>query len=604
MLSSVPHPSTGQGSLLLPTRQAQEDMQEFSWGGPWVDRAPYHQYGHAPSCIALVARRTASVKQTAPPRFSRVNGWSLPLHSFQAVGWSTFLVMSLAAFGVFIPFLPQTWKCAAYAVIGGLFAFHLVVHLTAVSIDPAEPNVRLKKSYLEPVPTFDRSKHTHVIQNQYCHLCAVPVSEKAKHCSSCNKCVSGFDHHCKWLNNCVGHRNYWYFFLSVASASACLVCLLALLLYVLIQYFVDPRELRTDPQYKNVLDRDTWLLFLPCFPVKAPTPVVLALAAGVPLLGLLLVHLLLFHVYLRLMRMSTFDYMVRGQQERTMRSPAVRMESGLPQEEGDGLSPFAVERANRQKALRTSECPPLFPTAAIHPEGSMSLKEGDDELSPSAVGRMNHKEFLLPSRCSSLSLATTTSPESSPVPEVLAPQSSATSASTTEKSQQDTGQLVRGDSAKSQGLATGAQVPTPATSSTPGHFSVKILPTESYLESGLPHHGPRPCSWSMLPRKTLGSLQRGQKTPSSAPASVSTLVPSVGEPALLEVGRLQPWDKHRAESAEQALCRAALSSLAEPAATHPTLDTACHCPSGEAAQLEAGTLPTALQTTVDDQAEV
>ncbi|ELW72677.1 putative palmitoyltransferase ZDHHC11 [Tupaia chinensis] len=357
--------------------------------------------------------------------------------------------MSLAAFGVFIPFLPQTWNQQALwpswaqkrgvlqgqrvsakprallvKVIGGLFAFHLVVHLTAVSIDPAEPNVRLKKSYLEPVPTFDRSKHTHVIQNQYCHLCAVPVvgapppacrpcvgaplpvcracvsalppacrpvwaprrlraipvwapchgprctsqcqpralnaarpsggrvrlaapalramsvqagawccrrSEKAKHCSSCNKCVSGFDHHCKWLNNCVGHRNYWYFFLSVASASACLVCLLALLLYVLIQYFVDPRELRTDPQYKNVLDRDTWLLFLPCFPVKAPTPVVLALAAGVPLLGLLLVHLLLFHVYLRLMRMSTFDYMVRGQQERTMRSPAVRMESGLPQ---------------------------------------------------------------------------------------------------------------------------------------------------------------------------------------------------------------------------------------------------------------------------------
>lgn len=60
-------------------------------------------------------------------------------------------------------------------VTGGLFSFHFLVHLIAVSIDPAEANVRLKKNYLEPMPTFDRSKHAHVIQKQYCHLCEVTV---------------------------------------------------------------------------------------------------------------------------------------------------------------------------------------------------------------------------------------------------------------------------------------------------------------------------------------------------------------------------------------------------------------------------------------------
>lgn len=60
-------------------------------------------------------------------------------------------------------------------VMGGVFTFHLIMHLIAITIDPADSNVRLKKDYMEPVPTFDRSKYAHVIQNQYCHLCEVTV---------------------------------------------------------------------------------------------------------------------------------------------------------------------------------------------------------------------------------------------------------------------------------------------------------------------------------------------------------------------------------------------------------------------------------------------
>lgn len=59
-------------------------------------------------------------------------------------------------------------------VNGGLFFLHFLVHLIAVSIDPAEASVRFK-NYSKPMPTFDRSKHAHVIQNQYCHLCEVTV---------------------------------------------------------------------------------------------------------------------------------------------------------------------------------------------------------------------------------------------------------------------------------------------------------------------------------------------------------------------------------------------------------------------------------------------
>lgn len=70
---------------------------------------------------------------------------------------------------------PRTVCSLTAQAMGGVFIFHVVSYLIATTIDPADTNVRLKKDYLEPVPTFDRSKHAHVIQNQYCHLCEVIV---------------------------------------------------------------------------------------------------------------------------------------------------------------------------------------------------------------------------------------------------------------------------------------------------------------------------------------------------------------------------------------------------------------------------------------------
>lgn len=55
-----------------------------------------------------------------------------------------------------------------------MFTCHLCVHLMAVSVDPADLNVR-KKSSRGPVPAFDRSKHAHVIENCHCYLCQVDV---------------------------------------------------------------------------------------------------------------------------------------------------------------------------------------------------------------------------------------------------------------------------------------------------------------------------------------------------------------------------------------------------------------------------------------------
>ncbi|KAF6079996.1 zinc finger DHHC-type containing 1 [Phyllostomus discolor] len=181
---------------------------------------------------------------------SRRNGWSWPPHPLQIVAWLLYLFFAVIGFGVLVPLLPHNWVPAGYACMGAIFAGHLVVHLTAVSIDPADANVR-DKSYAGPLPIFNRSQHAHVIEDLHCNLCDVDVSARSKHCSACNKCVCGFDHHCKWLNNCVGERNYWLFLHSVASALLGVLLLVLVAIYVFVEFFVNPMRLRTNHHFEG-----------------------------------------------------------------------------------------------------------------------------------------------------------------------------------------------------------------------------------------------------------------------------------------------------------------------------------------------------------------
>ncbi|XP_077919246.1 palmitoyltransferase ZDHHC1 isoform X7 [Halichoerus grypus] len=246
---------------------------------------------------------------------SRRNGWSWPPHPLQIVAWLLYLFFAVVGFGVLVPLLPHHWVPTGYACMGAIFAGHLVVHLTAVSIDPADANVR-DKSYAGPLPIFNRSQHAHVIEDLHCNLCDVDVSARSKHCSACNKCVCGFDHHCKWLNNCVGERNYRLFLHSVASALLGVLLLVLVATYVFVEFFVNPMRLRTNHHFEVLKNHtDVWFVFLPAAPVETQAPAILALAALLILLGLLstalLGHLFCFHIYLMWHKLTTYEYIVQ-----------------------------------------------------------------------------------------------------------------------------------------------------------------------------------------------------------------------------------------------------------------------------------------------------
>ncbi|XP_043575275.1 palmitoyltransferase ZDHHC11 isoform X1 [Chiloscyllium plagiosum] len=334
---------------------------------------------HWMNCYDRRLRKTGPERENSrndlvtPPTRSRVNGWTLPLHSFQLIAFVLYFYLAVVAFGIYIPMLPYAWKYAGYAIIGTLFVYHFIVHLVAVSIDPADSSVRTRKNYNTPMPTLDRAKHPHVIQNQHCYLCEVDVGVKAKHCSTCNKCISDFDHHCKWLNNCVGGRNYWFFFHTVVSAVLGILMIVLVTLYVFIQQFVNPEELRTAPQFENVRGNNTWLVFLPIAPVETTQTGISVIAGITIILGLaslmLLGHLLGFHIYLLFNKLSTYEYVVRERHKQDVRGQGSDVESaqnasarmtalqGLPVAKSQGEAELAA--SSRSSALKYQDQGPV-----------------------------------------------------------------------------------------------------------------------------------------------------------------------------------------------------------------------------------------------------
>ncbi|XP_051263412.1 palmitoyltransferase ZDHHC11 [Dicentrarchus labrax] len=288
------------------------------------------------NCFSKRLRRTSPMRGTSrnelvPSKPPRMNGWSWPPQALQVVGWLLYSYLAIVSFGIYIPLLPPPWNHVTYALTAIAFVVHFFTHIAAVTIDPADASVRAKRSYASPMPLFDRTKQSHVIQDLRCYLCDVRVGPKVKHCSVCNKCVEDFDHHCKWLNTCVGGRNYWCFFVALSSATLGVSLLVVVILFIFIQHYLDPNSLRTAPQFDSILGNGTWLVFLPLAPIKTSSAGLLILAFITVMLSitclLLLGHLLGFHFYLFYKGISTYDY-VKMQRQKQARNQDI--EAGNP----------------------------------------------------------------------------------------------------------------------------------------------------------------------------------------------------------------------------------------------------------------------------------
>lgn len=251
-------------------------------------------------------------------KWRRVHGLQFPLHPQQVVGWVVLVGFTIATFLILIPALGSVLRMPLLSVLAPLFCIHYSSHLTALLLDPADPELRALK-VRRPIPEFDRSKHAHVIENGRCHLCNICIaSPRTKHCSVCNKCVDRFDHHCKWLNHCVGARNYHAFLVCVVSAIGSCLAILGLSLAELVLYHADRSWLapweefsvaKTNATGEALEDEvPTFNLFL--LNVSDIVFLVIIGVCGVlaALTAALLLHLCVFHVYISVLGITTYEY--------------------------------------------------------------------------------------------------------------------------------------------------------------------------------------------------------------------------------------------------------------------------------------------------------
>lgn len=127
-----------------------------------------------------------------------------------------------------------------------------------------------------------------------CTVCESHIDSKSKHCRECNRCVASFDHHCQWLNNCIGKFNYRLFFYLVGTFLLYSLLILGLTIYLTV---------KNSQQTSSLLFSSGSSLIL-----------VYILLGQSALRALSLSQLFIFHVYLGVIKMSTYEFIVESRE--------------------------------------------------------------------------------------------------------------------------------------------------------------------------------------------------------------------------------------------------------------------------------------------------
>ncbi|XP_069987516.1 palmitoyltransferase ZDHHC11 [Penaeus vannamei] len=405
---------------------------------------------------------------SGPRRVRRVHGLQLPLHPQQVLAWLVMAAFTSLMYGAVLPALHSRLATPLAVVTGMVFAAHILTHIVALALDPADTQLRARKDR-QQVPEFDRNVHSHVIENGRCHLCNITISSsRTKHCSACNKCVDVFDHHCKWLNHCVGRRNYRVFLACVVTAIlSCLLVMATCLAEIVLYYFKreylapweNPRPEVPPPPVEDVEDDASLtcsegapychfsifgaLVYDGAFIGLLSTLFSVALVAEV-----LLVHLAAFHAYIICLGFTTYEY-IRGHHLRgstSAHSFSTYGRDGGTEREG-AVCGWAVKRvpANNQITPSSTTDTNLLSTISVDslststttarsPRSSTSTTPGlspttpsDDSRSPSASKNqlLNHSSRIQQSGgrgCAAMASPTNTAPRTPPTRASSVPQ--------------------------------------------------------------------------------------------------------------------------------------------------------------------------------------
>lgn len=233
------------------------------------------------------------------------HGLMLPLSKQQVTSWIYFVFNQIHQFFCLVSFLNEFVKNGKFAsfhidnwILDGLIIFNVGTFVFALFcswIDPSDPLVRIERLCKAQNQDFPQD-----LFSKYCQWCKCHVQEKSKHCGRCNRCTKDFDHHCLWLNNCIGSRNYIYFFGLIWTKMVHTVIILVFDIYIIIMLFA------TDLRDTSILDP----------PIMKAKLVVLCccMMYTIPLTAFL-VHLCFYHIWLKIVNMSTYEHILQIRQK-------------------------------------------------------------------------------------------------------------------------------------------------------------------------------------------------------------------------------------------------------------------------------------------------
>ena len=104
--------------------------------------------------------------------FKRKNGFTWPPDKAQIFLFLILIYFGLIFFGTFTVALNTPWSYIIGIIFGAQYALVLGLVLTVSFVNPAEYSNAEKK--ITPT-SFDREKHKHVIENQFCNICQIVV---------------------------------------------------------------------------------------------------------------------------------------------------------------------------------------------------------------------------------------------------------------------------------------------------------------------------------------------------------------------------------------------------------------------------------------------
>lgn len=142
---------------------------------------------------------------------------------------------------------------------------------------------------------------------------------RSKHCFKCRRCIIEYDHHCIWLNICIGSRNYDLFIGLIGAVQFQYTAFLLITILLVIDYKIG-----------NLGIVEYSMIHSDSIDLEIMISLLASIGFITAIIGAANLYLILFHAYLKLKKMTTYQFLIG---KRAMRAQVdIEMNSQAPSE--------------------------------------------------------------------------------------------------------------------------------------------------------------------------------------------------------------------------------------------------------------------------------